>query len=209
MGLFDNLFGAAKEIAEGAKTAFENINREMDEAANRTGYVGQGEYDAPPAALPPVPLQSVLRGCNVRLMISGDFTQHEGYTGSAFSVKYDPEHLGILEYDDENENEITVSLLEGTGDFIEIGECVREFLSGGAVDAIIFEAFPEGRYLFKAKIESSDHMMYFYVLRKYIDDPFDADILLLFYPAEVEGTELERKLMSCFDEAAKTLTITV
>ena len=207
MGLFDNLFGAAKEIAEGAKTAFENVNREMDEAAKRTGYVGQGEYDAPPPPRPAVPLQSVLRGCDVRLMISGDFTQHEGYTGSAFSVKYDPEHLGILEYDDENE--ITVSLLEGTGDFVEIGECVGEFLSSGSVDAIIFEAFPEGRYLFKAKIESSDYMMYFYVLRKYIDDPFDADILLLFYPAEVEGTELERKLMSCFDEAAKTLTITV
>ncbi|MCR5142830.1 MAG: hypothetical protein K6C68_09955 [Ruminococcus sp.] len=207
MGLFDNLFGAAKEIAEGAKTAFENINREMDEAASRTGNVGQGEYDAPPAALPPVPLQSVLRGCDVRLMISGDFTQHEGYTRSTFSVKYDPEHLSVLEYDDENE--ITVSLLEGVGDFVEIGECVGEFLSGGSVDAIIFEAFPEGRYLFKAKIESSDYMMYFYVLRKYIDDPFDADILLLFYPAEVEGTELERKLMSCFDEAAKTLTITV
>ena len=34
MGLFDNLLGVAKEIADGTKTAFENIEREMDQEAN-------------------------------------------------------------------------------------------------------------------------------------------------------------------------------
>ena len=35
-------------------------------------------------------------------MISGDFTENEGYPNSAVSLRYNPEHLGVLEIDDEN-----------------------------------------------------------------------------------------------------------
>ena len=47
--------------------------------------------------------------------------------------------------------------------------------------------------------------MSFYVLKSDSDDAYDYDILLLFYPSEVEGTNLESKLLSCFDEVAKHL----
>lgn len=206
MGLFDKFLGAAKEIAEGTKTALENIEKEMNQEVNNTKSMDEERYKNPPESFPVVPVQAKLHGHNVQFMISGDFIEHEGYIGSVISLKYEPEHLGVLEMDDENE--ITVSLLEGVGEFDEIADCIDEYISSGTLDTEGFEVYTDGKYLFKAKVAAS-HSMYFYVLRSDSDDPYEYDILLLIYPAEVEGTDLEKKMMACFDDTAKTLTILV
>ena len=70
-----------------------------------------------------------------------------------------------------------------------------------------FENFSDGKYLFKAKMSASEYIEIFYVLKSDVDDSYDYDILLLLFPLEVEGTVLEKKLSTCFDEVAKTLTI--
>jgi len=204
MGLFDKFLGAAKEIAEGTKNALENIEKEMDQEVNNKRSVDNERYNNPSTPLPVVPVQTKLHGKNASFMISGDFTEHEGYCGSVVSLKYDPEHLGMLEMNDENE--ITISLLEGVGEFYEIAECIEEYISSGTLNVDGFDAYPDGKYLFKAKVAAS-YTMYFYVLRSNATDSYDYDIFLLFYPAEVEGTDLEKKLITCFDDTAKTLTI--
>ena len=206
MGLFDKLLGAAKEIADGTKTAFENIEREMDQEANNVRPVDNEMYNNPSEPLPAVPVQTKLHGNNVSFMISDDFTENEGYSHSAVSFRYNPEHLGVLEIDDENA--ITISLQEGMGEFVEIAECIDEYISSGTLsDVIQFENFSDGKYLFKAKMSASEYIEIFYVLKSDVDDSYDYDILLLLFPLEVEGTVLEKKLSTCFDEVAKTLTI--
>lgn len=204
MGFFDSLLNGAKEIIDGTKTAIDKIQMDVDQEKNNT--VNNERFNAPSEPLPAVAVQTGLRGYNVQFMLSSDFTEHAGYVASTVSLKYNPEHLGVLEYDDEGE--ITVSLHEGIGDFYEIGECIEELISSGTLSgAELFEAFPDGIYKFKARISASDYMMYFYVLRSNASDPYDHDILLLFYPADVHNTNLEKKLVYCFDEAARTLTI--
>ncbi len=204
MGLLDNLFDAAKEIVDGTIKAVENINREMDQEENNTGSSDYEKYNNPSEPLPVVPVQTKLHGNNVSFMISGDFTEHEGYTNSVVSMKYNPEHLGVLEMDDENA--ITISLQEGIGEFVEIAECIDEYISSGTLsDMDQFEDISDGKYLFRAKISAS-YTMNFYVLTSDADDAYDYDFLLLFYPPEVEGTMLEKKVVACFDEVAKTLT---
>ncbi len=202
MGLFDKLLGAAKEIADGTKTAFKNIEREMDQEANSVNEM----YNNPSEPLPAVPVQTKLHGNNVRFMISDDFTENEGYSHSVVSFRYNPEHLGVLEIDDENA--ITISLQEGIGEFDEIAVCIDEYISSGTLsDVRQFENFSDGKYLFKAKMSASEYIEIFYVLKSDVDDSYDYDILLLLFPLEVKGTALEKKLSTCFDEVAKTLTI--
>ncbi|MBE5871915.1 MAG: hypothetical protein E7294_11760 [Lachnospiraceae bacterium] len=206
MGLFDNLLGAAKEIADGTKKAVENIQREMDQEVNNKKSVDYEGYKNPSDPLPAVPVQTKLHGNIARFMISGDFTENEGYANSAVSLRYNPEHLGVLELDDENA--ITISLQEGIGEFDEIAECIDEYISSGTLsDVIQFENISDGKYLFKAKMSASEYIENFYVLKSDVDDSYDYDILLLLFPFEVEGTVLEKKLSTCFDEVAKTLTI--
>lgn len=206
MGLLDNLFGAAKEIAEGTKKAVEEIQKEMDKEDNNTSSVHYERFNNPSEPLPAISVQTKLHGNNAGFMISDDFTENEGYTNSVVSLRYNPEHLGVLEMDDENA--ITISLQEGIGEFDEIAECIDEYISSGTLSGVEqFEDFSDGKYLFKAKMALSDYNMSFYVLKSDSDDAYDYDILLLFYPSEVEGTNLESKLLSCFDEVAKTLTI--
>ena len=206
MGLFDNLLGAAKEIADGTKKAVENIQREMDQEVNNKKSVDYEGYKNPSDPLPAVPVQTKLHGNIARFMISGDFTENEGYTNSAVSLRYNPEHLGVLELDDENA--ITISLQEGIGEFDEIAECIDEYFSSGTLsDVIQFENISDGKYLFKAKMSASEYIENFYVLKSDVDDSYDYDIVLLLFPFEVEGTVLEKKLSTCFDEVAKTLTI--
>ena len=206
MGLFDNLLGAAKEIADGTKKAVENIQREMDQEVNNKKSVDYESYKNPSDPLPAVPVQTKLHGNIARFMISGDFTENEGYANSAVSLRYNPEHLGVLELDDENA--ITISLQEGIGEFDEIAECIDEYFSSGTLsDVIQFENFSDGKYLFKAKMSASEYIENFYVLKSDVDDSYDYDIVLLLFPFEVEGTVLEKKLSTCFDEVAKTLTI--
>ena len=117
MGLFDNLLGAAKEITDGTKKAVENIQREMDQEVNNKKSVDYEGYKNPSDPLPAVPVQTKLHGNIARFMISGDFTENEGYANSAVSLRYNPEHLGVLELDDENA--ITISLYEGIGELDE------------------------------------------------------------------------------------------
>ncbi|MBQ7991111.1 MAG: hypothetical protein IJ251_08710 [Oscillospiraceae bacterium] len=198
MGFFDSLFNSAKEIIDGSRQAVENIQCDMEQDSSE-------RYDHPSEPLPAAEVHTVSHGKDVVFMLSGDFTEHGGYTSSAVSFKYDPEHLSVLEWDDENE--MTVSLLEGTGDFDEITECIEEYLSGGTPDTEVFEAFSGSQYMFRAKLEASDYIMYFYVLRSDTSDAYDCDVLLLFYPSEVRSTALEKKLTACFDEAARTLTV--
>jgi hypothetical protein len=206
MGLFDNLLGAAKEIADGTKKAVENIQREMDQEVNNKKSVDYEGYKNPSDPLPAVPVQTKLHGNIARFMISGDFTENEGYANSAVSLRYNPEHLGVLELDDENA--ITISVQEGLGEFDEIAECIDEYISSGTLsDVIQFENISDGKYLFKAKMSASEYIENFYVLKSDVDDSYDYDILLLLFPFEVEGTVLEKKLSTCFDEVAKTLTI--
>ena len=205
MGLLDNLLGAAKEIVDGTIKAVENINREMDQEVNNTGSSDYERYNNPSEPLPAVPVQTKLHGNNVSFMISGDFTEHEGYTHSVVSMKYNPEHLGVLEMDDENA--ITISLQEGIGEFDEIAECIDEYISSGTLsDMEQFEDISDEKYLFRTKMAVSEYIMNFYVLKSDADDAYDYDMLLLFYPSEVKGTVLEKKLVACFDEVAKTLT---
>ena len=206
MGLFDSILNGAKKIMDGSKKSVENIQRNTDQDSNHTVSTGNDRFDAPSEPLPAVPVQTRLHENNVQFMISDDFTEHDGYMSSTVSLKYNPEHLGVLEYDDEDE--ITVSLHEGVVDFDEIASCIEEYLSSGTVsDVEEFEDYPDGKYMFRAKVYASDYIMYFYVLRSDASDPYDYDILLLFYSDYVQKTNLEKKLVSCFDEAAKTLTI--
>lgn len=135
MGLFDKLLGAAKEIADGTKTAFENIEREMNQEANNVRPVDNEMYNNPSEPLPAVPVQTKLHGNNASFMISDDFTENEGYANSAVSLRYNPEHLGVLEIDDENA--ITISLQEGIGEFDEIAECIDEYISSGTLSDVI------------------------------------------------------------------------
>lgn len=206
MGLFDKFINAASEVINGTKEAVENIQRDMEQDPNNARTNGNDRFDAPSEPLPSVPVQARLHCRNVQFMLSDDFTDHNGYSHSVVALKYNPEHLDILEYDDEGE--ITVSLLEGVGDFDEIAECIEEYFSSGTVSGVEqFEDFSDEKYLFKAKISASDYIMYFYVLRSDASDPYDYDIFLLFYPIDVQNTNLEKKVISCFEEAAQTLTI--
>ncbi|MCR5213952.1 MAG: hypothetical protein K6E10_06020 [Eubacterium sp.] len=211
MGLFDKILNGAKEVIDGTKTAIEKIENDMDQDVNQYAdnkkLAGKERYDNPPEALPPVSVQTYLNGNNVQFMISDDFTKGEGYMNSVISFKYNPEHFGVLDdiYDEEN---ITISLQEGVGDFDEIAECIEEYISNGSVsDVEQFEDYPDGKYMFKVKMLASDYELYYYVLRSDVEDSYDHDVLLLFYPYEVKGTNLEKKLLSCFDEVAKSLTI--
>ena len=206
MGLLDNLFGVAKEIAEGTKKAVEDKQKEMNKEENNTSSVYYERFNNPSEPLPAVPVQTKLHGNIARFMISGDFTENEGYPNSAVSLRYNPEHLGVLEIDDENA--ITISLQEGIGEFDEIAECIDEYISSGTLSGVKqFEDLSDGKYLFKAIIEVSEYIEYFYVLKSDADDSYDYNILLLLYSSEVEGTDLEKKLITCFDNTAKTLTI--
>ena len=206
MGLFDNLLGAVKEITDGTKKAVKNIQREMDQEVNNKKSVDYEGYKNPSDPLHAVPVQTKLHGSIARFMISGDFTENEGYANSAVSLRYNPEHLGVLELDDENA--ITISLYEGIGELDEIAECIDEYISSGTLSGVKqFEDLSDGKYLFKAKIEVSEYIEYFYVLKSDADDSYDYNILLLLYSSEVEGTDLEKKLITCFDDTAKTLTI--
>lgn len=204
MGIFDSLLNGAKEIIDGSKRTAENIQRDMGQNINYTVSTGNDSFDAPSAPLPAVPVQACLHDNNVQFMLSNDFTYHGGYSSSVVSLRYAPGNLEIFEYNDE----ITVSLHEGVGDFDEIAACIEEYISDRTIsDVDQFEAYPDGKYMFKAKISASDYIMYFYVLRSGASEPYDHDILLLFYPADVRNTNLEKKLIYCFDEAAKTLTV--
>ena len=161
MGLFDKLLGVAKEIADGTKTAFENIEREMDQEANNVNEM----YNNPSEPLPAVPVQTKLHGNNASFMISDDFTENEGYAHSVVSFRYNPEHLGVLEIDDENA--ITISLQEGIGEFDEIAVCIDEYISSGTLsDVRQFENFSDGKYLFKAKMSASEYIEIFYAQKK-------------------------------------------
>ena len=205
MGLFDKFLKATTEVIDGTKNAIESIQNDMEQDSKKFSASGYERFDSPSEPLPLVPVQARLHDRNVQFMLSDDFTNHEGYSRSVVALKYNPEHLGVLEYDDEGE--ITVSLQEGVGDLDEIAECIDEYISTGTVaDVEQFEDYPDGKYLFKAKIATSDHIMYFYVLRSDASDPYDYDVLLLFYPSEVQDTNLEKKVMSCFEEAARSLT---
>ncbi len=62
MGLFDKFLGAAKEIAEGTKTALENIEKEMNQEVNNTKSVDEERYKNPPESFPAVPVQAKLHG---------------------------------------------------------------------------------------------------------------------------------------------------
>ena len=73
MGLFDNLLGAAKEIADGTKKAVENMQREMNQEVNNKKSVDYEGYKNPSDPRPAVPVQTKLHGNIARFMISGDF----------------------------------------------------------------------------------------------------------------------------------------
>ncbi len=206
MGFFDKLINGAAEVIDGTKKAFENIQRDMEQENSQTEFREDVDLDNPSEPLPGIPVQTKLHGNNVKIMISEDFTDHNGYANSTFSLKYNPKHLGVLDMDDENE--ITISLQEGIGDFDDIAECIDEYISTGTVSDIEqFEEINDGKYLFKAKMESSDYVLNYYVLQSDASDPYDFDILLLLYPTRVLNTNLEKKLTDCFDEAAKSLSI--
>ena len=205
MGLFDSLLNGAKEIIDGSKKAIENIQSDMDQEINNSGSVGYEQANDPSEPLPAVMVQTQLHENIVQFMLSGDFTDHSGYANSAISLKYNPEHLSGLD-NIEDENDITISLLEGVGEFLEIADCIEEYISSGTLDAEQFEAFHDGKYMFKAKISSS-YEEYFYVLRSDAADTYDHDILLLLYPTDIQNTNLEKKLIACLDEAANTLRI--
>lgn len=201
MGLFDDLLNSAKDIINETKKAIKDGQEKISQSQNNTESIEDERFNNPPAPLPSVPVQTHLHEKNVQFMISNDFTEHGGYMSSTISLKYTAEHLGLRD-------DITISLLEGVGDFDEIAVCIEEYFSSGTVSGVEqFEDFSDGKYLFKAKISSSDYIMYFYVLRSDASDPYDYDIFLLFYPIDVQNTNLEKKVISCFEEAAQTLTI--
>jgi len=197
MGLFDSLLNGAKEVLDGTQRAFDKMQADAGQAED-------GRFDHPSEPRPAVAVHTRLLGKDVSFMISGDFTEHEGYTNSAVSFKYNPDHLGVLEADDENE--ITVSLMEGVGDFDEIADIIDEFLTDGGSDAEEFEIFTDGPFMFRGKVSGSGEEC-FYVLRSNVSDAYDYGVLLLVYPSEIKDTVLEKKLTDCFDEAARTLVV--
>lgn len=213
MGFFDKLINSTKDVINESQKAIKETIKDVQEQAsqgqNNMESIEREWFNNPSEPLPAIPIQTRLYGKNVRFMISNDFTKYDGYTSSTVSLKYNPEHLSGLD-DIDDENDITISLLEGVGDFDEIAECIEEYISNKTVsDVERFEDFPDGKYMFKAKISASGYIMYFYVLRSDASDPYDYDLLLLFYPDIVKNTNLEKKLVDCFEEAAKTLTISM
>lgn len=201
MGLFDDLINSAKDIINETKKAINDGQEKISQSQNNTESMEDERFNNPPAPLPAVSVQTHLHENNVQFMISKDFTEHGGYMSSTISLKYTAEHLGLRD-------DITISLLEGVGDFDEIADCIEEYISSKTVsDVEQFTDFPDGKYLFKVKLSVSGYTEYFYVLRGDAADSYDYDIVLLFYPDEIKNTNLENKLVSCFDEVANTLNI--
>ena len=201
MGLFDDLINSAKDIINETKKAIKDGQEKISQSQNNTESMEDERFNNPPAPLPAVAVQTYLHEKNAQFMISSDFTEFGGYASSTISLKYTAEHLGLRD-------DITISLLEGVGDFDEIADCIEEYISSKTVsDVEQFTDFPDGKYLFKVKLLVSGYTEYFYVLRSDSTDSYDYDIVLLFYPSEVKGTNLENKLISCLDEVANTLTI--
>lgn len=201
MGLFDDFVKGATDIFNETKNVIKEAQEKAKQNANEIKTTGDDRFDNPPAPLSAIPVQTTLHGQNVQFMISKDFIEHGGYMSSNISLKYNAEEVNFKE-------DITISLLEGVGDFDEIADCIEEYLASKKVTGVDeFVDFPDGKYLFKAKMEASDYMEYFYVLRNNVTDPYDYDILLLFYPNEVTNTNLEKKLISCFEETVNSFTI--
>lgn len=203
MGLLDNLINGAKDIINETKNAFMEGQEKVGQTQNSTDSMEDERFNNPSVPLPSIPVQTHLHESNAQFMISKDFIECGGYMSSTISLKYNAEQLGL-------KDDITISLLEGVGDFDEIADCIEEYISSKTVsDVEEFTDFPDGKYLFKVKLSVSGYTEYFYVLRSDTTNPYDYDIVLLFYPDEVENTNLEKKLISCFDEVVNTLNILV
>ena len=194
MGLLD-------DIIKGAAEAVNAVKNTIKEGENQISSTDNADFDTPPEALPPISVEANLNNRKVTFMISQDFIEDGGYESSVISLKYKPN--GFHHYEDN----CTISLHEGPGDFEEINECIQEYISNGSVSGVDnFTELNNDKYLFKAKMDASDYVEYFYVLRDKAIDTDEYNILLLFYPNDIKNTMLEKKLISCLDDVANSLT---
>ena len=201
MGILDDFIKGASDIVNEVKNTIKEEQGKIKEKQSEPVSKGDDMLDHPSEALPAIPISANLRGHNVNLMISQDFIKDAGYATSVASFKYNPNEINF-------NMDCTISLNEGIGEFDEIADCIEQYLSNKTISGVDeFTEFADGQYLFKAKMDSSDDVDYFYVLRNNFTDPYDYDFLLLFYPRDVKNTMLEKKLISCFEETARNFTI--
>lgn len=195
MGIFD-------DIVKGAKEAFSEFSDSLNTASNKADENPHYNNPSPTLQSKMVQVVDFYDNHKFNFMISGDFVEFPGYESSLKAFKYQVN--GFYSEDD-----FTISFHKGAGDFLEITDCIEEYLSTGTVtDVDEFEQATDGKYLFRVKLHSSSYYEYFYVLNNPVESIYDYYILLLFYPDEIVDTALENKLISCISESMKTLTQT-
>lgn len=85
----------------------------------------------------------------------------------------------------------------------EVYSAVEEFKEKGTFTGAIEITTLSGKFYFKAKMEYSEYMMYFYGMDR-CDGFWENNGLCMVYPRAYVGTENERKLMKVLDEAAES-----
>ena len=202
MGLLNDFLNSAKEAVDEAKNVFNNRERNN----NQTNHTPNLRFDCPPEALPPrlITTNIVCYRGNMyidkecRFMISQDFIEDGGYESSISALRYCPE--GFF-----NEDDFTISVHEGPGDFFEIHDLLEEFCQTGNISkADEFVKFEDGKYLFKAKHTTNRYKEYFYVVRDQYEDELEYRFLLLLYTEDIVNTKLEQKLISCFEDVVNS-----
>lgn len=216
MGLLDALkkiAGAAADIVEDvaaqANDALSSEEKKVTESANSAGTQNQASATllatADRAAKPSVRRETTFFGTDdaeydVSFLLSGDFIAFNSHCELEPSFQYEPDNdADYTAYEKGLPNifcgPIKVAY-QAAKQYLETKEeCGREFA-----------AINNGTFLFRTKLPYAGDVLYAYVFSP--DAVMPLDVLGLTYPASVEGTPLEKKLIAALDEAAETYTET-
>lgn len=210
MGFFDDF-----------ANAIQNVHEVMENARQERGS-GNPNFDTPPPALPVRTIQTFVNNHSIQFTISQDFIEDAGYTSSVISFKYCPpgfenEYINDYyrygnSYDnqyDPNEVKIfSISIETYPTEFIEIDELIENYVNAGNTSNIQdFTCFESGIYLFRASMRTGNYFSHIYVFRDGSENIDTRSYLLLSYEDKIQNTQLEKKLIACFNGVANSLTI--
>lgn len=216
MGFLDalkKLVGTAADIVEDvtdqANTALSSAEKKVTEAANNTA-----QNNAPAARLdtadseakPSVRRETTFFGVedcapyDVSFLLSGDFVEFNSHCELDPSYQYEPRNdADYTEY-----QKGLPCIFFGPAD--EAYRAAERYLASKTESGREFTAIDNGTFLFRTKLPYAGDVLYAYVFAP--GTSMSMNVFGLSYPAAVEDTPLEKKLMAALDEAAETYTET-
>lgn len=216
MGLFDSLKKVIGDVNE-VKSKIESISAAASSQSSASKPVSQKraapvspakttdrkiiESGSQPAKMSVLRKTSFLGGengdeYNVSFMLSGDFIEFESNCEFDPSFQYEPySDADYTEYD-----ESLPSIFIGPNNTVY--NAAENYIKNGSSVGRDFNKIDSKYFLFRTKLEYFGQVLYAYAFASGTTQEYN--MLGLTYNHDIEGTPLERKLISALDEAAET-----